>query len=117
MRAPIRASATDRARAARRPRRAPKRRPVRRRVGSGSPVRANGARAAGASTTVGRRPRTDPPTMPTVAPGADRGPSVHAGLLLDQLPPPALAGYEQGEVAFARDTWPLKAAEELRSAL
>jgi hypothetical protein len=55
--------------------------------------------------------------MPTVAPGADRGPAVHAGLLLDQLPPPALAGYEQGEVAFARDTWPLKAAEELRSAL
>jgi hypothetical protein len=55
--------------------------------------------------------------MTTVVPGADRGPSVHAGGPLNQLPQPALAGYEEAEVAFARDAWPLKAAEELRSAL
>lgn len=55
--------------------------------------------------------------MPTVVPGADPGPPVHAGGPLDQLPLPALAGYKEAEVAFARDTWPLKAAEELRSAL
>ncbi len=39
------------------------------------------------------------------------------GDLLEQLPAPALAGYDADDVAFARDAWPLKAAEELRSAL
>jgi len=33
------------------------------------------------------------------------------------LPAPALGGYEIAEIDFARDAWPLKAAEELRSAL
>src|SRR5512146_1458373 len=55
--------------------------------------------------------------MPTAVPGTDRGPSVPAGDPLDDLPPPALAGYGEAEVAFARDAWPLRAAEELRSAL
>ncbi len=55
--------------------------------------------------------------MTPAARGADHGPSSHAGGPLPGLPQPALAGYEDAEVAFARDAWPLKAAEELRSAL
>jgi hypothetical protein len=55
--------------------------------------------------------------MTAAVPGADRGTSVHAGDFLDQFPPPVLARYEEADVAFARDAWPLKAAEELRSAL
>ena len=33
------------------------------------------------------------------------------------LPPPALAGYTAAQLAFARQAWPMRAAEELRSAL
>jgi len=56
--------------------------------------------------------------MPTAThPGTDRVRSVHVGNPLDQLPPPALAGYQEADVAFARTAWPLRAAEELRSAL
>ncbi len=55
--------------------------------------------------------------MTTAAPGADRGAFLQAGGPLDQFPLPVLAGYEQAEVAFARNAWPLRAAEELRSAL
>jgi len=36
---------------------------------------------------------------------------------LRDLPPPSLGGYTDAEVAFARAAWPLRAAEELRSAL
>lgn len=55
--------------------------------------------------------------MTTAVPRANRGTRVDAGSPLDQFPPPVLAGYEEAEIAFARDAWPLKAAEELRSAL
>jgi hypothetical protein len=50
-------------------------------------------------------------------PGADFDRSGRAGDPLGNLPPPALAGYTSAEVAFARAAWPLRAAEELRSAL
>ncbi len=36
---------------------------------------------------------------------------------LAALPPPVLAGYSQSQVTFARAAWPMRAAEELRSAL
>jgi hypothetical protein len=55
--------------------------------------------------------------MATAVPGPDGGAPAPAGGPLDSFPAPALAGYEPGEVAFARDAWPLRAAEELRSAL
>ena len=34
-----------------------------------------------------------------------------------ELPPPSLAGYSAEQVGFARRAWPMRAAEELRSAL
>jgi hypothetical protein len=34
-----------------------------------------------------------------------------------ELPPPSLAGYTRHDIAFARLAWPMRAAEELRSAL
>jgi hypothetical protein len=37
--------------------------------------------------------------------------------LLAGLPPAALSGYTESQIAFARAAWPLRAAEELRSAL
>lgn len=55
------------------------------------------------------RPMGTPPTerrAPT--PGTDP---------LGALPSPELAGYPAADVVFAREAWPLRAAEELRSAL
>jgi P-aminobenzoate N-oxygenase AurF len=54
-------------------------------------------------------PTATPPTEPRLR----RSPSDALG----GLPPPSLAGYTEAELSFARAAWPMRAAEELRSAL
>jgi len=53
---------------------------------------------------------------PTAASPTDRRPAAATDPLAG-LPAASLAGYTAAEVAFARAAWPMRAAEELRSAL